>query len=179
MKSARIFLTGEPGVGKTTLIRKVVQGLQSRGIIVGGMTSSEIREGGSRIGFQVEDISSHEVGELAKLGQTFQGAPMVGRYRVNLDDVERVGVVAIRHALKVANVIIVDEIGPMELKSSQFVLAVEDVLASSKNFLGTLHKRASHPLIKVIRTNSSYKIIELTPANRNMIEPEVIAQFVG
>ncbi|HMK82466.1 MAG TPA: NTPase [Candidatus Bathyarchaeia archaeon] len=179
MKSARIFLTGEPGVGKTTLIRKVVQELQSRGIIVGGMTSSEIREGGSRIGFQVEDISSHEVGELAKLGQTFQGAPMVGRYRVNLDDVERVGVVAIRHALKVANVIIVDEIGPMELKSSQFVLAVEDVLASSKNFLGTLHKRASHPLIKVIRTNSSYKIIELTPANRNMIQSEVIAQFVG
>jgi nucleoside-triphosphatase len=178
MKSARIFLTGEPGVGKTTVIRKVVQELQGRGIIVGGMTSSEIREGGSRIGFKVEDISNHEVGELAKLGQTFPGAPMVGRYGVNLTDVERVGVAAIRHALKVASVVIVDEVGSMELKSSQFVVAVEDVLTSTKNFLGTLHKRASHPLTNAIRTNSNYQIIELTPANRNMIVPQVITHFV-
>jgi len=178
MKSARIFLTGEPGVGKTTVIRKVVHELQSRGFVVGGMTSSEVREGGGRIGFQVEDISSRQVGELAKLGQRFPGAAMVGRYGVNLADVERVGVTAIRDALKVADAVIVDEVGPMELKSSQFVVAVEDALASTKNFLGTLHKRASHPLTQAIRTNSNYQIIELTPANRNMIVSQVVAHFV-
>ena len=145
---------------------------------MGGMTSSEVREGGGRIGFQVEDISSRQVGELAKLGQRFPGAAMVGRYGVNLADVERVGVTAIRDALKVADAVIVDEVGPMELKSSQFVVAVEDALASTKNFLGTLHKRASHPLTQAIRTNSNYQIIELTPANRNMIVPQVVAHFV-
>lgn len=177
MKSVRVFLTGEPGVGKTTIILKVVQELQSRGIMVGGMTSGEIRMGGSRVGFQVEDISTREVGELAKLGQTFPGAPRVGRYGVNLADVERVGVAAIRRALKVANVVIVDEIGPMELKSPQFVHAMEDALASTKNLLGTLHRRTIHPLTNAIRTNSDYQVIEVTVANRDRIEPQVTTLF--
>jgi nucleoside-triphosphatase len=177
MNLTRIFLTGEPGLGKTTIIRNVVQGLQNRGIVVGGMISSEIREDDRRIGFQLEDVSTHEVGILAKSNQTVLGAPMVGRYSVNLADIERVGVAAIKRATLNAEVVVVDEIGPMELKSPEFVHAVEEALASRKSFLGTLHKRSSHPLIHAIRTNPNHELIQVTVANRNMATLEVISRF--
>ena len=145
---------------------------------MGGMISSEIRVEGKRIGFQLEDVSSHEVGVLAKTNQRMPGAPMVGRYSVNLADIERVGVAAIKRATMNADVVVVDEIGPMELKSPEFVLAVEEALGSRKSFLGTLHKRSTHPLIHTIRRTPNYELIEVTVANRNVLALEVISRLM-
>ena len=94
------------------------------------MISSEIRESGERIGFQLEDISTHKVGILAHSKNRADSAPTVGKYYVNLTDIERIGAASIRNAASEADVVIVDEIGPMELKSTQFILAVELALAS-------------------------------------------------
>ena len=175
MHASCIFLTGQPGVGKTTIIRQIVRELANNGKRLGGMISSEIRESGERIGFEIEDIATGKSGMLAQKEMRV-GAPTVGKYHVNIADIERIGVTAIRNAIREADVVIVDEVGPMELKSEQFILAVEDAIASRKNFVGTVHKGSVHSLIRIVR-NANCKIIDVNLRNRNLIAPEIVNEL--
>ena len=177
MDPLRLFLTGEPGSGKTTAVKKTVQLLKLRGIGVGGILSGEIRECGTRVGFNLEDLSTHEEGTLARVG--LQEGPRVGKYRVNLYDIERIGVRAIDRAVRNSQVVVADELGPMELFSIPFVQAVERGLASQKHFLGTIHKRASHPLTSSIRSNLKYIILEITPENRDRMPTEIAQRIIS
>ena len=175
MPPCRIFLTGEPGCGKTTAIKKICEMLTARGRKVGGIVSGEIRERGVRAGFSLEDLSTHETGTLAHVSQ--RDGPPVGKYRVNLADIQRIAVTAIKRAIAEDDVIIVDELGPMELNSMPFILAVEMALATQKHFVGTIHKRASHYLIAAIKSNPAYQILEVTLNNRNEL-PNTVTQKI-
>jgi nucleoside-triphosphatase len=177
MNQVRVFLTGDPGSGKTTAICRIVDDLRDRGLRIGGMISREIREDAVRVGFQLEDIVSRETGILAHSKQRPFGAPTVGRYAVNLADIERIGVAAIKRAVNEADIVIVDEIGPMELKSHQFIEAVEIALASPKHFLGTLHKHSSNELVNKIKSNPTCQVVKITPINRETLPREIVTRF--
>jgi nucleoside-triphosphatase len=168
-------LTGEPGCGKTTVIRRFYDALLERGIKGGGMISSEIRRGGVRVGFSLEDLLTHESGILAHMD--LKAGPRVGKYWVNLSDLQTIGVTAIRKATIEADVVIVDELGPMELNSTPFVEAVEISLASQKHFVGTIHKRASHRLVTSIRSNPTSQIIEVRIENRQQMPSKILEQL--
>jgi nucleoside-triphosphatase len=175
MNPYRVFLTGEPGCGKTTAIRKTDGILESQGRKVGGVISDEIRERGIRVGFSLEDLATREYGTLAHVNQ--REGPRVGKYCVNLADIQRIGVSAIKRAIAQSDVIMIDELGPMELNSMPFILAVEMALATPKHFVGTIHKRASHYLIAAIKSNKAYEILEVTLENRDII-PKNIAEKI-
>lgn len=175
MPPSRVFLTGEPGCGKTTAIKKICEMLTARGRKVGGIVSGELRERGVRAGFSLEDLSTHETGTLAHISQ--RDGPPVGRYRVNLADIQRIAVTAIKRAIAEADVIIVDELGPMELNSMPFVLAVEMALETQKHLVGTIHKRASRYLIAAIKSNPAYQILEVTLDNRNEL-PKTVTERI-
>jgi nucleoside-triphosphatase len=175
MSPQRILLTGEPGCGKTTAVKTTCQSLLKTGKKPGGMISSEIREGGGRIGFRLEDLLTHQTGILAQVGQA--SGPRVGRYIVNLHDIEFVGVAAIKRAIIEADVVIVDEIGPMELHSNPFIRAVEGALGSPKPLVATIHKRASHALVAQVKSNPAHKIMEVTAENRQEIPSLIIEEL--
>lgn len=117
LKKRLLLVTGSPGVGKTTVLLRVIEALKSKGYGVGGILSREVRSDGSRIGFEVQDLNSGRKGWLASINQ--QQGPQVGRYRVNLEDLNGVGVKAIGEANQSSDVVVVDEIGPMELFSER------------------------------------------------------------
>ena len=171
-----VFLTGHPGVGKTTVLLNAVETLKRRGFSVGGMVSREAREGGTRVGFRITDLETGTEGWLAHVRQP-QG-PKVGKYTVCLEDLESVGVAAILNAVKQADVTVIDEVGPMELSSKAFKNGVTEVLNSGKIVLGTIHHRAWDPLIEAIRRRDDTKIIEVTVENRERLG-ELIAQEVS
>jgi len=114
---------------------------------------------------------------LAHSKQRTFGAPTVGRYAVNLADIERIGVAAIKRAVDEANVVIVDEIGPMELKSHQFVDIIKIALASPRHFLGTLHKHSSNELVNIIK--STYEVVKITPINRETLPRQIVTKFTS
>ena len=172
----RIFLTGEPGTGKTTVLRKTAELLETRGLKVGGMASKEIRGIGSRTGFSVENLATHEHGCLAEVGSRV--GPHVGKYTVNLHDLETVGVAAIQTAIQAADVVLIDELGPMELHSQRFVESVVDALNSQKHVLGTIHKHANHPLVMKVRSNLDSVILEVTSKNRDELPDKILAAIV-
>ncbi|MEM3012095.1 MAG: nucleoside-triphosphatase, partial [Candidatus Hadarchaeales archaeon] len=121
------LLTGRPGSGKSTVIGRTVSLLRGEGVRVGGIFCPELREGGERVGFEIRDLLTGEVGVLARVG--LEG-PGVGKYGVNLEALERIGGGGIRRALEEAEVVVVDEIGPMEVLSKGFREAVLQALSS-------------------------------------------------
>jgi nucleoside-triphosphatase len=173
--TSRTFLTGIPGVGKSTVVRKVVERIQKEGIRVGGMTSSDLRSGSARIGFEIRNLMTSEVGVLAHIYQAT--GPRIGKYRVKSEDLERIGAEAIISAIKDANLIVVDEVGPMELTSSRFKDAVQAALSCGKPLLGTIHRSAQDPLVQAIKRDASVDVIVVTEENRDSL-PSILSEQI-
>ena len=136
-KKRLLFVTGDPGVGKSSVLLRVIQNLRAEGYSVGGMLSREVRSGGKRVGFEVLDVSDCRRGWLARVDQI--SGPRLGRYYVNLEDLDNIGVKAITNAVKELDVILVDEVGPMELYSDPFRKSVEMALKCKKLLIGSIH----------------------------------------
>jgi nucleoside-triphosphatase len=147
------------------------------GLKVGGMLSGEVREGEMRVGFNVQDIMTNERGVLADVrGST---GPRVGRYTVNIRDLEKIGAGAIQRAIADADVVIVDELGPMELHSPRFIESVRMALSSQKHVLGTIHKRANHPFIIEVKSNPRLAILEVTVESRGDLPSMIVERIIG
>jgi nucleoside-triphosphatase len=160
----RIAVTGSPGIGKSTLVAKVVQDSKRS---VGGVLARDRRYKDRRIGFELLDISTGAVGILAD--ETGSG-PQLGKYRVHPEDLDCIGAHAIESSLK-CDLIVVDEVGPMELSSRRFVSAVENAISSDRPMLVVLHEWSNHRLAKKIR--STFKVITVTRENRDTITQEI------
>lgn len=138
---------------------------------VGGVLARERRYKDRRTGFELLDLSTGALGVLAD--ETGSG-PQLGKYRVHPEDLDGIGARAVEAALK-CDLIVVDEIGPMELSSRKFVSAVEMAIASSKPMLVVLHEWSNHRLAKKIR--STFKVITVTLENRNALADEIARIF--
>lgn len=174
------FITGRPGIGKTTVLLRATDALKAEGYRVMGMISREAREKGNRVGFEIVDLSTGQKGWLAHVHQPV--GPQVSKYRVNLEDLNNIGAKSIRDAVTEAQIIIIDEIGPMELFSSQFKGAVSEALNSSKAVLGTIHLKARDPLIQTIKDRKEAEIFEVNYENRQSLHKliiEKITQFLS
>lgn len=161
----RVFLiTGSPGTGKTTVLAKAVGLLRSRGHSVGGMISHEHRQGGARVGFTVTDLQTQRQGFLAHIDQ--KTGPRVGKYRVNMEDLETIGAEAIMNAAEACDLIAIDEIGPMELFSGRFRGAVRKALESGKPVVATIHSYSRDRLVGEMKEREDAEIFEVTTGNR-------------
>jgi len=144
--------------------------------MVGGMVSREVREGGLRVGFEIMDFSTGQRGWLAHVNQPT--GPQVSRYRVNLTDLNAIGVNSILNAVNNADIIIVDEIGPMELFSQAFREAVAQAIESKKPMLGTIHFRVRDSLIDDIKKREDAEILEVTYENRTHLHAQIVDKVV-
>jgi len=162
----RVFLiTGSPGLGKTTTLTKTVAILRERGFSVGGMISREVRESGVRVGFEIVDLGSEKRGWLAHVNQKF--GPQVGKYRVNLEDLENIGAQAINSAVENSDIVAIDEIGPMELFSEKFKTATRKAMESTKPVIAVVHWKAQDKLISDTKNMTDSETYTVTPENRN------------
>jgi len=160
----RIAITGAPGVGKSTVCRKIIE---MSGFKAGGMLSSDLRVSGVRVGFELRDIAAGRVGILAHVKGT---GPTLGKYHVNLEDLNSIGVNAIRNAITTGFVVI-DEVGPMELKSREFIHAVENAVNSRAGMLVVLHQKSQHPIVERIR--KEFEVFTVTLENRDLLAKKI------
>ena len=165
-----LLVTGAPGTGKTTLILAVVAASPLK---AGGFITEEIREGGVRVGFRVSTLDGH-AGILAHLRAVT--GPRIGRYRVDVQAFEAVGVAALEAATAGAELIVVDEIGKMELCSSRFLPALEAALASPKPLVGTI-LQAPHPWIDGLKRRPTVELYRLTERNRHDLKDALVARL--
>ena len=164
----RAFLvTGPPGCGKTTLLRQVAAEL---GVKAGGFYTEEIRERGQRRGFRLLTLDGQEA-VLASVDMT--GPPRVGKYGVDLAALEWVGVPALEEAATSADVVVVDEIGKMEMASDRFRQAVESALDAGCCLLGSI-LLAPHPWADAIKARPEVLVVGLTLGERERIRKRLV-----
>jgi nucleoside-triphosphatase len=169
-----LLLTGSPGVGKTSVLVRIVESLKAKGYSVGGMVSREVRVGSGRVGFEILDLNTGRKGWLAHVAQK-QG-PQVGRYRVNIGDLEGIGVGAITNAVASSDVVVMDEIGPMELYSQKFKEAVRKAAQSPKLLVGVVHWKAADGLITEINGRDDAEVHLVTLENRESLHVLVLEE---
>jgi len=162
-----ILITGRPGVGKTTALKKAVRRLGGH---AGGFYTDQIRNGGRRQGFKIVTLNGQE-GILSHVD--IKGAPRVSRYGVNLKDLDEIAVEAVRRAVTESDYIVIDEIGKMELFSEEFRLAVTEAVESEKPVLGTV-MAGRHPWVDALKALPQVTVLELTKTNRDQRVQRVI-----
>ena len=150
-----ILITGKPGVGKTTLIHTVVKKYSN----VSGFFTREIREGRQRVGFAIETMDGKK-GVLAHI--TIESPFRVSKYGVNLKDIDGICVPSMDLD---ADIIVIDEIGKMELFSEKFKHKVAKALDTQK-VIATILERP-HPFTDTIKKREDVRLFTVTERNRN------------
>lgn len=170
----RILLEGRPGVGKTTVVRRVADLLREEGIKVCGFFTEELREAGRRVGFAIETLE----GQRAVLAHVdLSGPPRVGRYGVDLPTFERLALPALA-ASSADQVLVIDELGKMELASAPFRAAVAEVFARPVAVVATVHV-FGHPFTDALKERGDVEIVRVTERDRHELPRRVAARIVG
>ncbi|MCR4394058.1 MAG: NTPase [Dehalococcoidales bacterium] len=160
------LLTGKPGTGKTSLIRQVVNDLKDK---ADGFYTEEIRIGGIRQGFRLVTLS----GESAILAHVDIKSPFkVSKYGVDISALEDVGIPALQRALTKGKVVVIDEIGKMEIFSDKFRQIVQEILESQQKVLGTIMLKPD-PWADIIKQKPQVKLLFVTRNNHDEILGEI------
>jgi len=167
MKQAYL-LTGKPGVGKTTLIREALSRANKKS---GGFYTREIRSHALREGFEIVTLE----GATAVLAHvSFESPHRVSKYGVNVESLNHVGVRALRRATAECDLVVIDEIGKMELLSLDFREAVLEALDSGRKVLATI-MLSPQPWTDRIKKDSRVKVIQVSRSNHQQVLKEVLA----
>jgi nucleoside-triphosphatase len=173
----KLLLTGPPGVGKTTVIQKVLFGME---IPAGGFYTQEMREKGlrqgRRIGFSLRTLDGKR-GVLAHI--EYQGSHRVGRYGVDIALFETLALHALERALQTKKIIVIDEIGRMELFSRRFQDMVLRILdQAERHLLGVIHQ-GRDTFVASIKRRRDLKIMAVNRTNRDELPARIIALLGG
>ena len=163
-----LLLTGPPRCGKTRLIEEVVKMLPCEN---GGFYTGEIKEGGRRVGFSIKTLDGKE-GVLSHVG--IKGRHRVGRYGVNMKNLEGIAVASLLEAARNRRLIAIDEIGRMELLSPEFREAVLICLDCPAPVLGTIME-ARNPFADAVKTRSDVQLIRVTQENRDNLPDKLVS----
>jgi len=165
----KIGITGMPSVGKTQTLIKIIEFLEKNGYNVEGMITEPMIEKKKRVGFYVVDWKTKDKDVFAHI--EIDSKEKVGKYGVNVAALEKVGIPAIEKAINdpEINIIVIDEIGKMEMMSERFCEVVIEAMDSDKPIMVTLHKKSRSPLLQDVRRRDDIRILEVTPVNRNLL----------
>jgi len=170
MSHPLVVLTGSPGTGKTTLTMKVVDKLRLKSPTtkLEGFCTEEIRGSHGRTGFKVKTLAGAEA-VLAAKSEGGRG-PRVGQYCVDVPGFEAAVLPVLGKGHGSGTVLVLDEVGRMELKSARFTAHIQQLLrAPPCPVLVTVPVPGAHPipLVEAIRSHSRATVVTVTKANRN------------
>ncbi len=166
------LLTGRPGTGKTSIIKQAVAGVAGD---AGGFYTEEIRRRGIREGFRLVTLD----GQSATMAHVnIRSRYKVGRYGVDIDSLERVGVSALREAARHRALVVIDEIGRMELFSAGFREAVLQIVDGGKMVLGTI-MLAPNPWADAIKLNPRVNLVTVTKSNYRQVLDDLLRWLKG
>jgi len=155
-------------VGKTTLVQKIIE--QMRLVNMAGFCTAEIRCKGSRLGFELQGLNGK--------CRTLANVDIDSLHRVGKYGVDTVGFEEFLETLDLLNpdveLIVIDEIGKMELFSNRFRSLVCDALNSDKQVLASIPLKGN-VFIRETKQRLDIHLFEVTHGNRDRL-PEAILE---
>ncbi|XP_055603344.1 cancer-related nucleoside-triphosphatase homolog [Uranotaenia lowii] len=179
-----ILITGMPGVGKTTIMRNLGSELRNRSIPFDGFYTEELRgTSGERCGFDIITFDGRKA-PLARLSGTVKDAPAknrVGRYTVCVPEFESLALPALGN--RSANLLLLDEIGKMELKSGPFEDCLKQIVGSVERheklfFVATIPLKATLNIVERLKKVRGVQLFHVTIANRNQLQHQIVEATV-
>ena len=155
-----VLLTGPPRSGKSTLIQKVAGRIKRP---ITGFFTRELKEKGRRVGFLIETLDG-KTGLLAH--QNIISNYRVGKYGVNLEDLDRIAVPAMIPC-GANQVVLIDEIGKMECFSPLFKKTLLKVLSAENRVIGSIAVKGDH-FIQAIKNRGDVTLISITEDTRDL-----------
>ena len=168
-----VVVTGARGSGKTTAILEATRTLRLRGAAVAGFAQPGTWANGERTGFDLVDVSSDERAVLARRADPAHGEHGTG-YRF-----ERAGFTLGEHALARARpgcVLVVDELGPVELRGRGHMSAVRRALTTPGLQVAVIVVRRS--LVPTLLAALSLPDVTVVDVERHDDQPEAIVAAV-
>jgi len=161
-----LLLTGVPGIGKTTIIKRLVGRLTE--FTVNGFYTEEIRNGIQRVGFRLIGLRGPS-GVIAHVD--FDCPHRVGRNKV---EVAKIDYLANANLAAVdAELTLIDEIGKIECLSPAFVSRIKTILEAGGPLVATIAKKGGG-FIEEIKHRSDCELWEVTLQNRNHMPEKVL-----
>lgn len=164
-----LLLTGRPGIGKTTAIKTAAELLGER---AGGFYTEEIREQGKRRGFRLVTLDGQEA-VMAHVKLRGGGRPHVSRYGVDVAAIERVGVAALWRAMEAGQIVVVDEIGKMELFCKMFKEVVWQAVEGPHTVVATVMAKPN-PWVDGLKALPHVVMWEVTMKNRDELAERIV-----
>lgn len=170
--AVNLLVSGPPRSGKTTVIERVRDRLETQGYRAGGIYCPEIRSGGERVGFEIVDVMTGDGRVLAHVDR--DEGPQVGSYRVDVDNVDEICSVAFPRAFEEADLLVIDEIAPMEVQSDTFVRGVRRALDSESPLIAAIHDRSTAGFIGEVKGREDTTVFEVSEETRDEL-PETLS----
>lgn len=161
------LLTGPPGVGKTTVIRRTADRLGDADIPVAGVIAPERRRDGARIGFDVASLAGEVCRPMARLGS--DRPHQVGRYGIDVDAIDAVATTVLPPARREGMAVLIDEVGPMQAASDRFVREVHQTLAHPVPTVVTVASAHLDSYRGRIGIDETVPVLEVTTENRDAL----------
>ncbi|MGV9173718.1 MAG: nucleoside-triphosphatase [Promethearchaeia archaeon] len=177
----KLLITGPPRSGKSTLIEQLIEGMNQKHYDGVGFLTPEVRKNNKRIGFDIKDIKTEKKIPLARRrGKTSNHR--LGSYYIYVERFnEYLRTKFIPYLKKRENednlVVIIDEIGKMELFSSLFQDFITNIFHSNYSIIGTIGKTLKHPVKDELLAQSEVKLYNLERENFNKIFEAIKTQF--
>jgi nucleoside-triphosphatase THEP1 len=169
--SMRLLLTGNPGIGKTTVVRATLAHLEQ--VRCAGFFTEEQRHQGRRIAFKIVTLD----GRKATLAAVGRKEPRVGKYTVRVEEFDEVALPQINADVTPAELYVIDEIGKMELMSRRFRACLTDLLARPTNLFATIAKKGKG-FIEQIKARNDIDLIEVNYENRGHLARDIAARIL-
>jgi nucleoside-triphosphatase len=165
-----LLLTGRPGVGKTTVLRKAAELLA--GWRIAGFYTEEMRESGTRTGFRGLAFDGASEAVIARADDP--GQPRIGRYAVDVAAIDEIAGATLRFDEDEVDAVLIDEIGKMECLASEFLDSVTDLLDTALPMVATVARQGTG-LIAEVKNRPDALVWEVTPDNRDRLPAEIVA----
>ena len=173
----KILLTAPPRTGKSTAVKETVQILRQRGLhLAGFFTEAVLDQAGARLGFDLVDVNGRQRATLCRVG--YKSSVLVGRYGVDLEALNKflsVLEVELNDAGHL-DLVVIDEIGGMQLAAPQFASLVKSTLDKPIGFIGTVGVLAL-PATNGFQQRSDVDVMTLTNGNRDDMPSRLACNF--
>lgn len=161
-----LILSGNPGTGKTTLVKEAVLPFAAS---IGGFYTEEIRENGQRVGFLLKTWDGRSAVLASK---KMAGQARLNKYGIDLEALNSIGVSALKSALGGKKIVVIDEIGAMEVLSEEFRETVLKCLAGPLPVLATI-RQGSYAFTDSVKKMQQTQVRQLSRENFNEVKEEV------